>query len=158
MKTFPKKLMFILAVGLSFASYAARGQNQLAIIVNKSCALDSATSGELQKYFKADKTKFPDGTKIIIVMQDVGRPGRDAALKLIYKMSESEYNDYFVGQTFTGAVASAPKALASPAAVKAFVAATPGAIGYVRASELDDSVKAMKIDGKSPADADYSLK
>jgi ABC-type phosphate transport system substrate-binding protein len=72
-------------------------------------------------------------------------------------MSESEYNDYFVGQTFTGAVASAPKTFPNGATVKAFVAQTPGAIGYVRASDVDSSVKALKVDGKSPSDADYSL-
>jgi ABC-type phosphate transport system substrate-binding protein len=91
-------------------------------------------------------------------MQDVGRPERDAALAGIYKMGEAEYGDYFVGQTFTGAVKSAPKSWPSAAAVKEYVAATPGAIGYVRASDADDSVKVLKVDGKAPGDADYSLK
>jgi hypothetical protein len=44
------------------------------------------------------------------------------------------------------------------AAVKAYVAQTPGAIAYIRASDADDSVKVLKVDGKSPGDADYGLK
>ena len=79
-------------------------------------------------------------------------------LKAIYSMSEAEYNDYFVGQTFTGAVSAAPKSLPSPAAIKLYVAQTPGAIAYVRASDADDSVTVLKIGGKSPGDADYPLK
>lgn len=132
--------------------------DSLAIVVNKTCKLDDVSFSDLQKYFKADKSKTPDGTKIALAMQDVGRPERDGALKLIYKMGEREYADFFVEATFTGAVASAPKSLPSGAAVKQFVAGTPGALSYVRGSEADDSVKVLKIDGKSPGDADYKLK
>jgi hypothetical protein len=130
----------------------------LVIVVNKSCALDNVTSAELTKFFKAEKSKAPDGTKLVIVMQDSGRPERDAALAAIYHMSESEYNDYFVEATFTGAVATAPKAVSSGAAVKKFVSDTAGGLGYVRDSDVDDSVKVVKVDGKAPGDPDYKLK
>jgi len=150
-------IVLLLSLCGNISASAQDKANQLAVIVNKTSSLDDVTTAVLQKYFKADKSKTPDGTKIVIVMQDVGNPDRDAALRTIYKMSEAEYNDFFVGQTFTGAVAAAPKALPSSAAVKQFVAATPGAIGYVRASDADDSVKVLKVDGKSPGDAGYSL-
>ena len=155
------KLLSGLALMVLIGSVNARAQDkagQLAIIVGKSSSLDSITTAEMQKYFKAEKTKLPDGTKIVIVMHDVGLPEREAALANIYKMSEAEYNDYFVGQTFTGAVAAAPKAFSSAAAVKQYVAATPGAIGYLRASDADDTVKVLKVDGKAPGEADYKLK
>ena len=158
-----KNLRFLAIAGLAAAlsGFNAFGQDkadQLAVIVNKSSALDLVSSADLQRYFKADKTKAPDGTKIVIVMMDVGQPERDAALKSIYKMSESEYSDFIVSATFTGAMAAAPKTLPSAAAMKSYVANTPGAIGYIRASAVDDTVKALKVDGKSPGEADYSLK
>jgi hypothetical protein len=132
--------------------------DSLAVIVNPANKLSAATTAELQRYFKAEKTKTPDGVKLVIVMQEAPRPEREMALKAIYKMTETEYSAYFVEATFTGAVASAPKTFPSGAALKKFVAVTPGAIGYIRDSELDETVKALKIDGKSPADPDYSLK
>lgn len=144
-------LAFVLGV------VAARADD-LAIVVNKACGLDHVTSAELAKYFKAEKTKAPDGTRLVLVVQDAGRPERDVALKKIYKMSESEYSDYFVEATFTGAVAAAPKSLPSSAAVKQFVAATAGGLGYIAASEADDSVKVLTVDGHAPGDADYPLK
>src|ERR1041385_4053831 len=138
--------------------FAQDKSDQLAIIVNKSSKLEDVSIGDLQKYFKAEKTKTPDGVKVVIVMLDVGRPERDAALKNIYKMSDTEYNDFFVSATFTGAVQAAPKTLPSAAAMKKYVADTAGAIGYIRASEADDSVKVLKIGSKSPGEGDYSLK
>jgi len=44
----------------------------------------------------------------------------------------------------------APKSLPSAAAVKKFVAETPARSATCAARDLDDSVKALKIDGKSP--------
>jgi hypothetical protein len=153
--------LLVLVCATAFGLAGARAQDKaacLAVIVNKASKLDDVSPADLQKYFKAEKTKAPDGVKIVIVMADVGRPERDAALKSIYSMSEAEYNDYFVGQTFTGAVAAAPKSLPSPAAIKQYVAQTPGAIAYIRASDADDSVTVLKVGGKSPGDADYALK
>jgi ABC-type phosphate transport system substrate-binding protein len=148
-----------LLLSLTLALLATPGRaGELAVVVNRASPLSDLSSVELVKYFKAEKTKTPGGTKLTIVMQDAGRPERDAALKFIYKMSEAEYSEYFVEATFTGAVATAPKTLSSGAAVKKFVAETPGGLGYVFASETDDSVKVLKIDGKSPGEADYKLK
>jgi len=159
MKKFPKFLAGLVVLAL-FGSMSLQAQDKagaLAIVVNKASALDDVASPLLQKYFKAEKTKAPDGTKLVIVMMDLGRPERDAALHTIYKMSESEYNDYFVGQTFTGAVAAAPKSFASPGLIKQFVAGNVGAISYLRASDADDTVKVLKVDGKLPGDAGYPL-
>ena len=157
MKNLIRFLVLLLTV-TAVRVWAGDASGDLAVIVNKDCKLTDVSSADLAKYFKADKSKMPDGTKVAIAMQDVGRPEREAALKGIYKMSETEYNDHFVEATFTGAVAAAPKALPSGAAVKKFIADTPGGLSYVRGGDVDDSVKVLKIDGKSPGDADYKLK
>jgi hypothetical protein len=159
MKTLVSKLLVCVGVAMLAApgTQAQDKTEQLAIIVNPANPLDDISIVDLQRYFKAEKTKIPDGTKVVIVMQDVGRPERDAALKNIYKMSEEEYSDYFVSQTFTGAVAAAPKSFRSASYVKRYVAETRGAIGYIRASDVDDSVKVLKVNGKAPGDADYKL-
>ena len=159
MKTFLSQFLVCAGVALAGAlnTLAQDKVEQLAIIVNPASSLSDISFADLQRYFKAERTKTPEGTKILIAMMEVGRPERDAALKLIYKMSEEEYNDYFVGQTFTGAVTAAPKSFPSAANVKRYVAENRGAIGYIRASEADDSVKVLKINGKSPGEAEYKL-
>lgn len=139
-------------------SHRMLGEGTLAVIVNPANKLDGVTTKELQRYFKAEKTKTPEGLRLVIVMQDVGRPERNAALKNIYKMNEAQYTNFFVEATFTGSVTAAPKSVASGAAVKRFIAATPGGIGYVLSSDIDKSVKSLKVDDKNPEDSDYPLK
>lgn len=163
MKTSWKRWAMVSAAALLMAAGASRSladdkADQLAVIVGKASPLDDVPSADLQKYFKSEKNKTPDGKKVQVVMLDAGRPERDAALKGICGMSEHDYTELIVSGTFTGTVLTAPKVLPSPAAVKKFVADTPGAIGYIRASEADDTVKCLKVNGAAPGDAAYPFK
>ena len=55
---------------------------------------------------------------------------------------------------FTGEAIGAPKMLATTNGVLRFVFNVPGAIGYVRASEVDASVKTLRVDGRLPGEPD----
>lgn len=155
------KKIFILSVVLALHASRAGAQDKagdLAIIVNKNNQLENVTGEELAKILRAEKAKGPDGVRFVVTMRETGSTERAAALAGIYKMSEDEYSKYFLQATFVGLVQSAPRQLNGSATTIKFVSATPGAIGYVRASEADDSVKTLKVDGKSPGDPDYKLK
>jgi hypothetical protein len=39
-----------------------------------------------------------------------------------------------------------------------FVFNVPGAIGYVRASDVDSTVKVLRVDGRLPGDKDYRFR
>jgi ABC-type phosphate transport system substrate-binding protein len=132
--------------------------DDLAIVMGADSATDNVTSAELVKIFRGEKGHTADGKKIVVVMRQPGSPERAAALDGIYGMSEQEFKTYFLQATFTGAVASAPKTQNSVDGLKAYLAKTPGAIGYVFAKDVDASVKVVKIDGKGPGDDGYKLK
>ena len=139
------------------AALPALAQDTLAIITNPGTGQDNLTLPELQKVFRAEKAKAEDGKKFVVVMLGAGKPERECLLREVLKMSEADFTKYYLQATFTGLVAAAPKSLDSAAAMKAFVAATPGAIGYIRAADVDATVKVVKIDGAAPTDAGYKL-
>lgn len=152
-----------LLLGLTLLLPVARllGQDKasdLAIVVGKNSALESVSSAELLKILRAEKTKGPDGVKFILTMREPGSAERAAVLSQVYQMSEADYTKYFLQATFTGAVTVAPKQIAGAAALRQFLGTTPGAIGYMRASEVDETLKTVKVDGKAPGEADYRLK
>jgi hypothetical protein len=72
-------------------------------------------------------------------------------------MSDAVLKRYLMHAAFTGQELSAPKEVASAAALKQFVAHTPGAIGCILASEVDDTVKIIKVDGAAPGEVGYKL-
>lgn len=150
--------LLLSALAVCGVAKAQDKSTDLAIVVNTSCTMENVTSAELAKIFKAEKAKNIDGAKYAIAMRDAGSAERNAALKGIYQMSDSEYEKFFLQATFAGTVQAAPKALGSAASVKSFVAAAPGGISYMRGSDVDSTVKVLKVDGKSPGDAGYPLK
>jgi ABC-type phosphate transport system substrate-binding protein len=155
------KKFFILALagGVALGSAVAQDKSgDLAVIVGKNCSLDNVTSDELAKIFRAEKAKDPDGARYIITAREPGSAERATVLAQIYKMGEDDYSKYFLQATFVGLVQSAPRQLNGPATTREFVAGTRGAIGCLRASEADDSVKIVKVDGHAPGDPDYPLK
>ena len=155
-----KKRLTLAAVILLSAGLAPAPDKSadLAIVVNESSLLESISSAELTKIFKAERPRAPGGFRYIIAVRDPGSSERKAALKAIYHMTDPDYEKFFLQAAFAGKVQAVPKELNSPAAVRQFIASSPGAISYLRASEADASVKVLKVDGKSPGDPDYPIK
>ena len=91
-------------------------------------------------------------------MLDPAQPERKVVLREIYNMSEKDLNNHFIQGVFTGGVLAPPKTLASAADVRKFVFNVPGAIGYVKGTDVDPSVKILRIDGRLPDDKDYRLR
>jgi hypothetical protein len=42
--------------------------------------------------------------------------------------------------------------------MRKFISYVPGAIGYLRASEVNDSVKSLSIEGQLPSDERYKIR
>jgi ABC-type phosphate transport system substrate-binding protein len=138
---------------------AAQGANEIAIIVNKSNPVEDLSVEELREYFLTERGHWPNGGgKVRVVMLDPGLPARDAALRLIYNMSEKAYASYFLGKKFRGELLEEPRQQSSAADVIKFVSFVPGAIGYVRPEEVDASVKVIRVGGLAPGDPGYKLK
>lgn len=143
-------------IAVETGAFADKSTN-LAIVVNKANSTESLSIAELKQIFLADRIRWADGKKVVLVGREAGQPEHDAVLKWIYGMSEGEFKRFFIQATFTGKTQTPPKMFGSSAALKGAVGSVAGAVGYARASEADDSVKVLKIDGKLPGEAGYPL-
>jgi ABC-type phosphate transport system substrate-binding protein len=134
------------------------GDQDLAIIVNQSNPVDNLSLQELRTVFLGERSHWPNGRRITLVMMEPGFAERKAVLRGVYHMNESDFSRHFMQGLFTGEVFVSPKTLAGPVGVRKFVFNVPGAIGYVRVTDVDDTVKVIRIDGHLPDDKDYSLR
>ena len=130
----------------------------LAIVVNRSNPVESLSFTELRKIFLGDQNHWSNGRRVTVLMLEPGKVERQVALTQIYQMDEKDFNKYFLHSMFTGEVHTAPKALATSSEVLKFVFNVPGAIGYLKASDVDDSVKIVRIDSRLPGEKDYSIR
>jgi phosphate transport system substrate-binding protein len=130
----------------------------LAIIVNRSNTVDDLSMSELRRIFLGGRSYWPNGRRITLVMREPGEPERKTMLHDVYQMNESELKNHFLHGLFTGEILVSPKILATAVGVRKFVFNVPGAIGYVRLSDVDETVKILRVDEQSPDDKTYKLK
>lgn len=133
-------------------------QDNLAIIVNTTNPVDDLSLSELRKVFLGERSHWPNGRRITLVMMEPGQPERKALIREVCQMNEHDLGRHFLHGMFTGEVFVSPKTLASPVGVRKFVFNVPGAIGYLRASDVDSSVKVVRVDGRLPTDKEYTLR
>ena len=123
--------------------WTAAAEDQVVIVVNSSNAVGNLSATELQKIFLGEKSRWPDGKHILVLMGTPGSSERATVLKKIYKMSESEYVKFFIQASFTGDVSAPPKDVSSAAQMKQLISENPGAVGYMKQSDADGSVKVV---------------
>jgi ABC-type phosphate transport system substrate-binding protein len=133
-------------------------EDSLGIVVNRSNPVENLSFAELRKIFMGEQTHWSNGRRITVVMLEAGKQERQAVLAQIYRMDDKDFNKHFLQGMFTGEIHAAPKTLATPTEVLKFVFNVPGAIGYVRGTEADESVKVVHVDSRLPGDKDYSIR
>ena len=131
-----------------------RGQS-LAIAVNRTNPVENISTDELRRLFLGLKSHWPNGRRVAVAMMDYRYPERHSVLRQIYRTDERAYEEYFIKAIFQGEVFAAPRSLASRDLMRKFVFNVPGGIGYLRSSDLDDTVKVLKIDGHLPDEKNY---
>lgn len=165
LRTVPRIARFLTAAGLCLilldtSKKAEAGpptgpHESLAIVVNQSNTVSELSTAELRAVFQGVRSHWPNGHRITLVMMEPGKAEREVVLHDICRMSDTEFRRYFLHGLFTGEVLVSPKTLATPAGVRKFVFNVPGAIGYLRRSDVDETIKVLKVDGHAPSDAEY---
>ena len=166
-----RMLVVLIATALlGFGAVSHAAADDVAVIVHKSNPVDGLTLGELRKIVMGTQAKWPNEQKIAVLMTTPGQPERDTTLKVVCGMSETNFNLHFMhasfkeglanlgGPKWTSAVAELPTAVGSGVQVRQSVAGTANAVGFIKASQLDDSVKVITIDGSRPGEPAYKLK
>jgi ABC-type phosphate transport system substrate-binding protein len=157
-------LLILAASALLQMASAARGAptspklESLAIIINQSNPVDELSLAELRTIFLGERSHWPNGRRITLVMMEQGQPEREVILRDICRLSEADFRRRILQGLFTGEVLVSPKTLATPVGVRKFVFNLPGAIGYLRPEDVDGSVKVVRVDGHLPRDAEYALR
>lgn len=156
MKSFVPIALSLLA-GSGFWSVADETAG-LAVVVNKTTALETVDFAELRQMILGDRLKWRDGEKVIAVETPANSPERTLVMKFLYRMNDAALKRYYMQLAFTGKDVVMPRDVTSADALKKFVATNPGAVGCIFASEVDDSVKVLKVDGAAPGDPGYKLR
>jgi ABC-type phosphate transport system substrate-binding protein len=133
----------------------------IVVIVNRANPVDNLTMAELRKFFLSDRSHWDTGRAVAPVMLGAGAPERVLFLKVVFGMNDADLERYFLQADFTGKSVTRPKEVGTVRELRRMVGNSPGAIGFVRFSDLqtasDSVIKVVRIDGVAPTDAAYRI-
>jgi ABC-type phosphate transport system substrate-binding protein len=136
----------------------ATNSQALAIVVHKDTQVDNLSLEELRSIFRADQQFWPDRQRIILLVRAPQSDERDFVLNRIYQMSEAQFRQYWIAKMFRAEVPRGPKFVFSTDMTVELVVAIPGSISFIRADQVSDDVKVVRIDGALPSESGYPLK
>jgi hypothetical protein len=137
-----KRHMLILLFGAVLSCVLAKAQD-VVVIVNNGVKATGASTDDIKGVFTGDKTTLGDGSHVTPVTLK-GGADHEAFLKAYVGKGDAAYRTAWRSLVFTGQ-GSMPKTVDSDAAMVDYVAATPGAIGYVGKDAAHDKVKTLAI-------------
>jgi hypothetical protein len=135
-----KARCLILLLGLLGAWSAARAQD-VVLVANKGVRISEITYADLRAIFMGTRTRFADGTHAVPVTLK-GGPVHEVFLRNHVGVGPEEFRSEWRKVVFTGQGAM-PKVFDSESALIEYVAATPGAVGYVSRISSRDGVKVL---------------
>lgn len=127
----------------------------LVVIVGKSVAETDISFALLRRVFSGDSGRI-GGRALTPFNYAPDHPLRRRFDTLVLAMAPDEVGRYWVDRRVRG-LGLPPRTVPSPQTMRGVIARLPGAIGYLDANLVDDSVRVLKVDGKSHREAGYRL-
>jgi ABC-type phosphate transport system substrate-binding protein len=135
-----KTRCLILLLG-SLSSWSPARAQDVVLVANKSVQISEITDADLRGIFMGTRTRFADGSHAVPVTLK-GGPVHEVFLKNHLGEGPEEFRSEWRKVVFTGQGAM-PKAFDSESALIEYVAATPGAVGYVSRISSQHRVKLL---------------
>ncbi len=129
----------MLAATLAFSSFSFA---DVSVIVNTANS-NSVSDSDISRLFLGKLKKFSDGSSATPINTKTDNAARMELEKKVLNKSSSQIKAYWSKRVFSGK-GKPPKELDSDASVLAYIAANPGAIGYVSSGNVNDTVKVVK--------------
>ena len=140
MRAVSKIRWLILLLGFIGCWSAARAQD-VVLIANNGVGISQINNADLRAIFIGAKTRFADGSHAVPVTLKGGAI-HEVFLRNHVGENPGEFRAQWRKEVFTGQGAM-PKAFDSESALIEYVAATPGAVGYVSRISPQDKVKCL---------------
>ncbi len=145
-------LSVFLAAGVSLAS-----ARDLALVSNKTNAVNAITLSDLVKVCKAQTNRWPDGKPVTFIMRAPSDPEMKMLLEKVFALPESDVKDLISTANHGRTNHPAILIVDSDEDLVNKVASIPGAVGVVDVYAINSSVSVVKVGGKLPLEPGYLL-
>jgi len=139
-----RRALLLTALAWPLAQAAPAADDGYQVIVSASLAVAELPRAEVSRFFLRQAAKWPQGQAALPVDQSARSPVRQAFTRGVLRQPLPAVEAYWQRQIAAGQ--APPPVKTTDAEVLAYVAANPGAIGYVSTGvELTPGVKALRL-------------
>jgi ABC-type phosphate transport system substrate-binding protein len=138
-----RSLLPSVLASLLFLLLSAEIAADIALVTHPANSLKTLDIADARRLFLKQTNEFPDGNHAQVAMLSKQSGVRRAFAEQVLNMSDSQLKTYWAKYIFTGQNRP-PREFSSEEAMKHWIATTPGALGYLHVSEVDDSVKVLR--------------
>jgi ABC-type phosphate transport system substrate-binding protein len=157
-----RKTIFVIATAIVaatlFPAHLCARDNSIAVIVNPRNSIESISLAELRNIFLGTEQFWKDGTQIVPIVRAPSARERDVLLRRVLHMSDLQFQQYWRKRRVARKAGHEPLAVVSNGMQMQTVALESGGIAMVGTSDLNSSVKVLKVGGHRPGSAAYPLK
>jgi hypothetical protein len=148
--------LMLLAPGFVPSALAAGAD--IAVVVRSDSPVDDLTLPQTRKLLLGDQQFWNSNLRVTLLLRAPAAREREVVLKVIYRMNEAEFRQYWISRMFRAESTSGPKVVYSNEMATELVNALPGSVAFVDALQVPKGLKVLKIDGKLPGQEGYPLK
>jgi ABC-type phosphate transport system substrate-binding protein len=157
-RRFLRGFVALLLLPLSFLSLGLAAGADIAVVVRPDSPVDDLTLAQTRKLLLGEQQFWNSKLRVTLLLRAPAARERDVVLRVIYRMNEAEFRQYWISKMFRAEAANGPKVVYSNEMATELVSALPGSVAFVDASQVPKGLKILKIDGKLPGQPGYPLK
>jgi len=128
----------------------------LAVVVAKPSAVHGLSLAELRRIFTNEGDSDDSGQRYVPFNHPPHTTDRVGFDHLVLGMSADEVSQFWIERKIRG-LPGPPRSVDSLSLLLRLIARLPGGIAYARPTQLTPEVRAVRVNGKLPNEADYPL-
>ena len=142
-------------VAATLVALPCRAVAQVAVVVNPRNGADDISADRLKRLFLGQATTFAAGDHARLALHVPSSERFDqVALGLAREMVRSRW----MAMAFRGEAVALPVEYTTADDIRTFVQEHPDALAYLPVSQVDETMKVLRVDGKRPTDPGYPIK
>jgi hypothetical protein len=147
-----------LMLGICATIVAQTNSIDVAVVVHPDTPVSDLSLADVRKVFLGDRQYWTSNLPVVLLIRAPVARERNVVLKIIYQMSETQFNQYWIAKIFRAESALGPKVVYSNDMANDLVTAVPGAIAFIDAREVRSGAKVVRVDGHLPGEPGYPLR
>lgn len=162
-----KGFAFVALLSIALQSSAPESHSQetaagsdIAVIVNAKNPMSDVSFDALRKIVLGEMATWKDHVKIVLVLRQEGTPERDIALRVLAKMTSSEFKKYWRERIFRAESDAEPLTVPSKGLLLEYIGEQKGGVAFLQNPDLKvfPNVKVVTVNGMKSGDAKYPLR